>query len=227
MAAPVFFITGTDTDAGKTHAACAVLAAAREHGWTTAALKPVAAGVNGFGVNEDVDLLSRQCTVRLTPEAINPLCFPAPIAPHIAAAQAGIVLNAQDIAIRCKPVLDRGADLTLVEGAGGWKVPLNDSETLADLVRVLGLPVIMVVGMRLGCLNHAMLTAQAITADGARLAGWIANRIDPHMACYRANLDTLQARLPAPLLAEIPWQPDGELGLEWADGVGIGTLLTL
>ena len=210
--AAVFFVTGTDTDAGKTRAACAMLAAAREHGYSTAALKPVAAGVNAEGVNEDVVLLHRECTLDLTPGDINPACFDAPIALHIAATETGVSLTAEALAAQCRPVLDRQADLTLVEGAGGWKVPLNARETLADLARLLDIPVILVVGMRLGCLNHALLTAQAIEADGATLAGWIANRVDPDMDRYADNVATLEALLPAPLVGEIPRLDPGESG---------------
>ncbi len=210
--AAAFFVTGTDTDAGKTRAACAMLAAARQQGYSTAALKPVAAGVNAEGFNEDVVQLHRECTLDLTPGVINPVCFDTPIAPHIAALETGISLTAAGLAAQCRPVLERQADLTLVEGAGGWKVPLNARETLADLARLLDIPVILVVGMRLGCLNHAMLTAQAIEADGAKLAGWIANRVDPGMDRYADNLATLEALLQAPLVAEIPRLDPGESG---------------
>lgn len=225
--ASVFFVTGTDTDAGKTRAACALLAAARQQGYSTAALKPVASGVNAEGFNEDAVSLSRQCVPGLAPGDINPVCFRDPIAPHIAAAEAGVTLDAASLAARCAPVLAMQADLTLVEGAGGWKVPLNAGETLADLVRIMDLPVILVVGMRLGCLNHALLTAQAIASDGLRLAGWIANGVDPAMARYEDNLESLRARLPAPLLAQIPWQEKDGLVLEWADGFSPAALLAL
>jgi len=220
--AAAFFVTGTDTDAGKTRVACAILASARQHGYSTAALKPVAAGVNADGVNEDVLLLHRECTLELSPRDINPACFNDPVAPHICAAEAGISLTAQTLALQCRPVLDLQADLTLVEGAGGWKVPLNSRETLADLARQLDIPVILVVGMRLGCLNHALLTAQAIAADGATLAGWIANRVDAGMQRYEENLATLKALLPAPLVAEMPRLDPGESG---ARHINLQTLL--
>lgn len=216
--ATAFFITGTDTDAGKTRVAAALLAAARERGLTTAALKPVAAGTvatpDGL-CNEDVMALAAQCTEALTLSDINPVCFDEPIAPHIAAANQDVMLTAGKLAEQCRPVLSRQADLTVVEGAGGWKVPLNGQETLADLVRLLDIPVILVVGMKLGCLNHALLTAQAIAADGLPLAGWVANRIDPDMARYQENLDTLKQLLPAPLLAEMPRLQSDETGAQY------------
>jgi len=205
--AKTFFITGTDTDAGKTRVACALLAAGRAQGLSTAALKPVAAGVSETPAgrcNGDVASLLQYCQPELSIDAINPFCFDEPIAPHIAAENTGTRLSVHDIATRCQPVLAQKADLTLVEGAGGWKVPVNDTDTLADLVKALELPVILVVGMKLGCLNHALLTAQAIAADGLQLAGWIANRVDPDMLYYQENLETLTRRLQAPLFAELP-----------------------
>lgn len=227
MTPAAYFITGTDTDVGKTRVACAILAAARQQGFSTAALKPVAAGINERGVNADVEALSHLCSVDLSLSDINPVCFDAPIAPHIAAAQAGRVLAASELALQCRPVLDRQADLTLVEGAGGWKVPLNTDETLADLVRALNIPVILVVGMRLGCLNHALLTAQAIAADGAQLAGWIANRIDPDMQSYQDNLETLKVMLPVPLLVEMPWSENTDIDLEIAGKIAWKKLMEL
>ena len=199
-----FFITGTDTDAGKTLSACAILAAARDKGLSTAAVKPVAAGVTSGGINADVLALAAYCSPLLETAMINPVCFNEPIAPHIAAARSDRVLRAGDLARHCEAVMAMNADITLIEGAGGWKVPVNEQETLADMAVMLGVPVILVVGMRLGCLNHALLTAQAIQADGLPLAGWIANSVDADMAAYADNLLTLAAMLPAPLLAEIP-----------------------
>ena len=207
-----YFVTGTDTDAGKTLVACGILAAARARGMTTAAVKPVAAGVTTTASgnwNADVLALAAQCTPMLANAVINPVCFDEPVAPHIAAARSGTTLSAAVLAENCRQVMGRQADLTLIEGAGGWKVPLNGKETLADVAVQLQVPVILVVGMRLGCLNHALLTAQAIESDGLRLAGWVANRLDARMPVYRENLDTLLGRLPAPLLGEIP-ALDGE-----------------
>jgi dethiobiotin synthetase len=221
-----FFITGTDTDAGKTFAACSILTAARQEGLTTAAVKPVAAGVIDTPqgkMNEDVLQLSQYCSLSLPSEIMNPACFDEPIAPHIAANRTGRRLFAGDLAMACQQVLAIGADLTLIEGAGGWKVPLNDSETMADIARYLALPVIMVVGMRLGCLNHALLTAQAIEADGLKLAGWIANQTTCRMDYYQENLETLKRLLSAPLLAEIPQSTTPEAA---AASIQLDTLLS-
>lgn len=214
MAKQAFFITGTDTDAGKTLVATGLLAAARARGLSTAGLKPVAAGcdLTEQGLrNSDALLLQAQTSIELVYEQINPVALAAPIAPHIAAQQEKRNLSADRLAGFCRSSL-RLADFTLVEGAGGWRVPLNPSETLADLARVLQLPVIMVVGMRLGCINHALLTAEAIRNDGLRLAGWVANVRDADMPVLQENIDTLKARLPAPCLGVVPAlaQPQAE-----------------
>lgn len=218
MSSPrAFFVTGTDTGVGKTFAACSMLEAARRQGMSTAAVKPVAAGVIDSPqgpVNEDVLALSGYCSMSLPVSLINPVCFDEPIAPHIAALGTGRHLDADDLAQACKKVLAKGADFTLIEGAGGWKVPLNDTETLADLATLLSIPVVLVVGMRLGCLNHALLTARAIEDDGLQLAGWIANEPGPRMDCYQENLTTLEKLLKAPLIGEIPFgqQPEDIAG---------------
>ena len=203
-----YFVTGTDTDAGKTFSCCGLLARAMKEGYSTAALKPVAAGVietiDGH-CNEDVVQLEKHCSIEISRQEINPVCFKEPIAPHIGAAKKGIDLRVSTIAASCRNVLSRQADLTLVEGAGGWKVPMNKNETLADLAILLELPVILVVGMRLGCLNHALLTIESIDASGLELAGWIANQVDPKMAAFDENLGTLEKLIKAPLLGSLPW----------------------
>lgn len=209
----VYFITGTDTEVGKTHAACSILTSVRNNKFSTAAVKPLAAGtvmIDGGPYNEDAVALANCCSPPLTMEEINPVCLDEAIAPHIAAEHAGLTLQAGDLAGHCRQVIEKKADLTLIEGAGGWKVPLNERETMADVARILEVPVILVVGMRLGCLNHALLTAQSILADGLTLAGWIANRIDPDMPAYGENLSTLAGMLHAPLLAEIPWSENAD-----------------
>jgi dethiobiotin synthetase len=136
-------------------------------------------------------------------EQINPIALTSAIAPHIAAQQEKRNLSADRLAGFCRSSLNQ-ADLTLVEGAGGWRVPLNPRETMADLVRVLQLPVVLVVGVRLGCINHALLTAEAIRNDGLLLAGWVANTIDSNMPALVENIETLQQRIPAPCLGVIP-----------------------
>ncbi len=204
----VYFVTGTDTDAGKTFATCTMLAAAREAGYTTAAVKPVAAGgihtQQGLQ-NEDALALSEHCSPELAVETINPLCFKPAIAPHIAAQLINKNVSISELAGYCQQVMNLGEDLVLIEGAGGWLVPVNDRETLAELPAALDIPVILVVSMRLGCLNHAMLTVESIKASGVELAGWIANRTSAAMDYYQENLETLKRQIPAPLIAELPW----------------------
>lgn len=203
-----WFVTGTDTEVGKTAIACALLLAAAGQGLTTAAVKPVAAGCDDEGRNDDALQLMACMSESLEYEQVNPVALRAAIAPHIAARQEGRQLQVSRLAGLCRGVMLCGAEFILVEGAGGWRVPLGPRETLADLARTLALDVIMVVGMRLGCINHALLTAEAIRRDGLTLAGWVANQPAEPMACHRENLDTLCQLLPAPLLGEVPHMSD-------------------
>lgn len=203
-----FFVTGTDTDVGKTLAACAILRAAAAAGHSVVGMKPVAAGgtqtADGLR-NDDALALQAASTLQLSYDEVNPLCLAEPASPHIAAELAQRKVRVERLAGFCHGVLALRADLTLLEGAGGWRVPLNEREFMSDLAKQLKLPVILVVGMRLGCLNHALLTGEAIVRDGLRLAGWVANRVDPHMEHYERNRDTLQDCFNVPLLGEIPW----------------------
>lgn len=206
-----FFVAGTDTDAGKTLISCGLLTAANKMGLTTLALKPVAAGAEPGpegAVNGDAMLLLQTMTEKLPYSQVNPVLFQAPIAPHIAAAQEGRRLQVAQLAGYVRGALMKPADLKLIEGAGGWRVPLNMHQTMASLAVELELPVIMVVGMKLGCLNHALLTAQAIANDGLRLTGWVANRIDPNMDCFEENMQTLAEMLRAPCLGIVPHLAD-------------------
>lgn len=200
-----FFVTGTDTGVGKTLVACALLHAFAKRGLRVIGMKPVAAGAhraNDVWVNNDVEQLIAASNVNAPRDAINPYCFEPPIAPHIAASlQKNTIKN--KILCQSYERLSALADVVIVEGAGGFCVPLNDAETSADLARDLALPMVLVVGMRLGCLNHALLTAEAIRARGLTLAGWFASHIDPAMAHADANVAALQARLDAPLIARI------------------------
>jgi len=201
-----FFITGTDTGVGKTLISCALLHAFAQAGKSVVGMKPVAAGCMASpqgNVCEDVEALRAASTVDAARECINPYALPAAVAPHLAAQQAHIQIEMAPI-LNAYRQLQTLADVVIVEGVGGWIVPFNDTQTSADLAQQLDLPVIMVVGMRLGCLNHALLTAQAIQAQGLQLQGWVANRIDPAMALLDENVQTLQARLAAPLLGVIP-----------------------
>lgn len=205
-----WFVTGTDTEVGKTFATCALLHAARARGLAALAMKPVAAGVDADGRNEDVERLMAAGSVKAPRELVNPYCFAAPVAPHIAAAAEGRAIDPEVIVQACGQLAAQ-ADVLLVEGVGGFRVPLGPDLDSADLARRLGLPVILVVGLRLGCLNHALLTAEAIGARGLQLAGWIANRIDPAMAHWQENVEALRDRLPAPLLGILPWQADADI----------------
>ncbi|MEM1153322.1 MAG: dethiobiotin synthase [Pseudomonadota bacterium] len=198
------FIAGTDTEVGKTAVSCALLVAAREAGLSTAAIKPVAAGCDENGCNEDALALMNCMTTTMDYAQVNPVALTSAIAPHIAAQQEGRALRMSQLAGYCRGVMADGADLVLIEGAGGWRVPLNDRETLADLAVELGAGVILVVGMRLGCINHALLSAEAILGDEAPLLGWIANQVEGEMPCYSENLAYLRQGLPCPLLGEIP-----------------------
>jgi dethiobiotin synthetase len=208
-----YFVAGTDTDAGKTLVACALLAKAQSQGLSTAAVKPVAAGCqrtpDGLR-NDDALQLLNQCSLPLYYEQVNPVAFEAAIAPHIAAQQQGRNMQVDRLAGFTLGVMAQGANLTLVEGAGGWRVPVNARETLADLAKVLNIPVILAVGVRLGCINHALLTVEAIARDGLTLAGWVANCIDPNMAMVEENLATLEQRIHAPLLGRVPYLANHE-----------------
>ena len=198
-----FFITGTDTEIGKTHSAASLLHTARLAGLRAVAMKPVAAGTDENGDNDDVLRLRAAGNVEAPADWVNPYCFRAAIAPHIAAEQEGREIELDTI-VHAFARLTTLADCILVEGVGGFRVPLGHSGDSADLAQRLDLPVILVVGLRLGCINHALLTAEAIRARGLTLAGWIANQIDPAMPCQEENLSALQEGLAAPLLGIIP-----------------------
>ena len=202
-----YFVTGTDTDAGKTWVTSGLLAAARKQELNAFGLKPVAAGCEQTEVglrNDDALKLMAAASMELPYELVNPVTLEPAIAPHIASAQTGSRITADRLAGYCRGALMRKYDLAFIEGAGGWRVPLNNREFLSQLPKILETPVILVVGMKLGCLNHAMLTAEAIVRDGLRIAGWVANRIDPDMSCFEENLETLNSLMPAPCLGVVP-----------------------
>lgn len=189
-----FFLTGTDTDVGKTVITAGLLAAARRKGLSTAAGKPVASGCEptAHGLrNADALALQAQCAPPIPYEAINPVALAPAVAPHIAAREAGVSLSVSMLEAPMRALLARNADFTVIEGAGGWRVPLDDRESLSDLAVALGLPVVLVVGVRLGTINHARLTWEAIRQDGLKVAGWVANLIDPEMPRQQENLDSL------------------------------------
>ena len=207
-AANTYFITGTDTDAGKTLVTEGLLLAARQQGLTTLAIKPVAAGCERFpdGLrNDDAVKLMAQMTTSLSYDEVNPVALEPAIAPHIAAQQAGQQLRLDRLITHCQAVLEQPAQLALIEGAGGWRLPLNEAEYLSGLPQALEVSAILVVGMKLGCLNHALLTVEAIANDGVPLAGWVANGLDANMSCFDENLQTLKTRVKAPLLGIIPF----------------------
>ena len=200
-----YFITGTDTGIGKTLVACALLHALSSRGLRAAGMKPVAAGAQRSGGelrNEDAERLAAASSVTVPRTLLNPYCFELPIAPHIAAREAEVSIELEPI-LRAYHALAQRADVVVVEGIGGFCVPLNAREDTADLAQRLALPVLLVVGMRLGCLNHALLTVQAIRAKGLQFAGWIANRVDPTLAAAECNVAALAERLAAPLLGDI------------------------
>jgi len=204
------FVTGTDTGIGKTHASVALVRAQRACGRRAIGMKPVASGCRETpeGLrNEDAEALLAASDPAPSYRLCNPYAFAPPIAPHIAAREARIVIALEPI-VAAYGELAATADRVVVEGVGGWSVPLSDALMQADLVRALELPVVLVVELRLGCINHALLSARAIVADGCVLAGWIANRIDPAMARAEENLDTLRARLDAPLLGVLAHAPE-------------------
>lgn len=200
-----YFVTGTDTGAGKTFVCCALLHRFAQAGLSTIGMKPVAAGLDANGCNEDVELLRAASSVAAAPELINPFAFKSPIAPHLAAAEEG-----RDI--RFAPIhnalnaLRQQADVVVVEGVGGFRVPLGPEGDSADLAQTLGLPVILVVGLRLGCINHALLTVEAIQVRGLTLAGWVANCIDPAMLKREENIAALSESIHVPLLETLDFQ---------------------
>lgn len=199
MSARTLFVTGTDTGVGKTRIAVALIRALAGRGMRIVGMKPIAAGTEPGQLNEDVAALRAAGTVDAPLADINPYSFAEPIAPHIAAQKSGGVIDIERIAAAHRRLAER-AEVVVVEGAGGWRVPLSDEADMADLAVRLGGAVVLVVGMRLGCLNHAVLTADAIRSRGLPWAGWVANMIDPDMACADENLASLQRLLPGPCL---------------------------
>lgn len=213
-----FFVTGTDTAVGKTLIACALLHAIAASGRSVVGMKPVAAGREDAHYH-DVRALMAAGTIGAPESLVNPYAFEPAIAPHIAAARVGVGIGIEKITAACAQ-LSAMADTVVVEGAGGYQIPLNDRQTGADLAAALALPVVLVVGMRLGCLNHALLTQRAIAADGLVLAGWVANCVDPAMPAVAENIAALERRLQAPLLGTVAYSPN-------ADAKKVATLLDI
>jgi dethiobiotin synthetase len=210
------FVTGTDTGVGKTLVACSLLRAFADRGLKAVGMKPVASGAvprGGGLVHDDVEKLLVAGNVAARREHVNPYCFEPPIAPHIAASGAGMRIDLDRIEA-CFNALAARADVVIVEGVGGFRVPLGPGVDTAHLAARLALPLVLVVGLRLGCLNHALLTAEAIAHRGLRLAGWVANHVDPRMAAAEENVRALETLITAPLLARIAFtaMPDAVPG---------------
>ena len=207
------FIAGTDTGIGKTHAAATLLHAMRQRGARACGMKPVASGCSetaaGLRNDDALALLAASDSAGLAYELVNPIALREPLSPHLAAQHEGYTITLAPMRAAFETLASR-YDTVVVEGVGGWRVPLADGLFASDIAKVLALPVILVVGLRLGCLNHALLSAEAIVTDGCRLAGWIGNRIDPQMAAVEENIDTLRAQLPAPCLGILPYGQPAE-----------------
>lgn len=201
------YVSGTDTEVGKTQVSCALIRQLVSSGLRVAGMKPVASGarrVNGELRNDDALQLMDAANVMVPYELVNPYCFEPAIAPHIAAQQAGVEMS-PDIIVAAYRQISTLADVVVVEGVGGWFVPINAHQTMADVASLLKLPVVLVVGMRLGCLNHAMLTEHAIQTRSLELAGWIANTLDPAMPSLMQNIDTLKSFMTAPHWGVMPY----------------------
>ncbi len=212
--AKTFFVTGTDTEVGKTYSSSVLLEAANAKGLTTLGLKPMAAGCEDVVLangktqlqNEDAQQLIKHSSLKLSYQEVNPVSLKVPASPHIAAALENRSVSASRMEGVCRGALMKKHDFSLVEGAGGWRVPISPRETMADLAKRLDFPVILVVGLRLGCLNHALLTAEAIRRDGLSVAGWVANSITPSPMSYEEeNIATLRSALAANFLGHISY----------------------
>lgn len=208
MTAHSLFITGTDTGVGKTLVAGELIAGLVRQGKKVVGMKPVASGsrMTAEGLrNDDALNLIAHSNVSAPYSLINPYCFEPAIAPHIAAAEARVHIDLSILQAAHAQLAER-SDQVIVEGAGGWLTPLNGRETLADFARIIRAEVVLVVGLRLGCINHALLTAQTIAASGLKLTGWIANTIEPDMPRLAENIRALEERLPAPRLSTIAYR---------------------
>ncbi|WP_166211625.1 dethiobiotin synthase [Cognatiluteimonas telluris] len=216
------YVTGTDTGIGKTRVSTALLHALRARGLRAAGMKPVASGCEATAAGwRNEDALALQAASDPVPayEDLNPYALPLPLAPELAARDAGVQIDLARI-LAAHARLQVQADTLVVEGVGGWDAPLSATLRQVDVVRALDLPVVLVVGLRLGCLNHAILSARAIAADGCRLLGWIGNAIDPGMERREDQRPMLQARIPAPCLGWLPHAPE-------ADPAAFSRLLTI
>jgi dethiobiotin synthetase len=209
------FVTGTDTEVGKTHVSTALIRSLARAGVRVAGMKPVAAGSVSTGAgarNEDALALAAAANVGAPYHAINPYCLEAAVSPHLAAADEGVTIDTSVIRESFETLIAQSADFVVVEGAGGWLAPIGEAHTMADIAIALDLPVVLVVGLRLGCLNHSLLTRRAIDASGLRFAGWIGNRIDPHFQRAEENITTLERLLAGAAFDIVPHQCDSAAG---------------
>ncbi|MES9992094.1 MAG: dethiobiotin synthase [Candidatus Thiodiazotropha sp.] len=223
------FVTGTDTGCGKTEVSLGMMSSLQQQGETVLGMKPIASGAEPTGEglrNEDALRIQRQCSLDIPYGSVNPLVYQPPIAPHLAAQARGEPIRLDEI-LQGYQRLQELADRVVVEGVGGWHVPLGEGITLADLALALDLPMILVVGIRLGCINHALMTAECMLNSGVRFEGWVANLVDPEMLAIDENITTLQAWLPAPCLGEIPHlqTPTPEQIASYLDGPLLETIL--
>lgn len=212
-----FFIAGTDTEIGKTTISLLLLELLKQRGFTTVALKPVASGAmqteQGLR-NQDVLQLQNAATINLDYDQVNPFAFVPPISPNFAAHEINCKLTADKIVQACQPALNTNADVFVIEGIGGWQVPINQIETMADVAKKINFPVILVVGLRLGCLNHSLLTYHAICESGLPIAGWVINCIDKDMLCAQENINYLKSQIDAPLLGVAPFFDDVTIAIK-------------
>ena len=205
-----FFITGTDTGIGKTFVTCILMQFIKFHHKKVIGMKPIAAGVDikkGETANEDVNLLQYESSLKLKVGEINTYSFDEPIAPHIAAQKYNIEIDFKKIKLHAETLKSR-TDYLLIEGAGGYFVPLGESTSIADLVDELNVPIIVVIGIKLGCINHSLLTIEAILKRRQKIFGWVANILDNNMLEVDANISSLKQRIKQPLIATIPYSPD-------------------
>jgi len=213
-----FFITGTDTDVGKTWVTVALMRFFKKQGLSVIGLKPVAAGCDwqdGQLKNDDALLLQQNASVDLAYQTVNPYAFKQPVSPHLAAMGQSVQL---DVIEKTFNKIKHSADVVLVEGAGGWLVPLNDVDDIADLAKLIQLPVIVVVAIKLGCINHARLTVQSIQMSGLACAGWIAVCLDPEMTMQEENISTISHKVSIPLLGVLPYSEESDFDL-LAEGI--------
>jgi len=206
------FITGTDTGIGKTRFTLSLMEALKKHGRQVSGMKPIASGATmnrGKLINQDAELIMQHCSKPTDYKLINPAVFELPVSPHIAADKKNEKIDLDQI-VACYKKLESNCDNIVVEGVGGWRVPISQDLSLVDLVRALDLSVILVVGLKLGCINHGILTSEAINADGIRLVGWVSNRLDSDYLLAEETIKTLNAHLSCPHLADLPYSDNFE-----------------